>query len=59
MLVFYFDAHKEGLELEGLFRKSVSIDEEKETIYQILQKNYDYLLDVKNPHIIASRTNLI
>ncbi len=27
MLVFYFDSHP-GLELEGIFRKSVSIDEE-------------------------------
>lgn len=59
MLVFYFDSHKEGLELEGIFRKSVSIDEENETITQILSKNYDYLLDVENPHIIASNTFII
>lgn len=46
MLIFYFDSHEDGLNLEGLFRKSVSIDEENETIREVLSNNYDYLLQV-------------
>lgn len=54
MLLFYFESKPEYLKIEGIFRKSVSIDEEQETINRILERNYDYLLEVKNPHIIAS-----
>lgn len=57
MLIFYFDCHKEGLLLEGIFRKSVSIDDENETINEILEKNYDCILEVENPHIIASTSS--
>ena len=41
--------------MEGLFRKSVSIDDETELLTQIAEKNYDCLLEVQNPHIIASK----
>lgn len=58
MLIYYFEAFPDGKFLEGLFRKSVSVDEENETIEKIMEKNYDYLLEVKNPHVIASKTSL-
>lgn len=54
MLVFYLESHEEALSLEGIFRKSVSIDEEDHTIAKLLANNYDYLMEVKNPHVIAS-----
>lgn len=55
MLIFYFRNNEEHAKLEGLFRKSVSIDEETEIIEKIREHNYDYLLSVENPHIIASK----
>lgn len=57
MLVFYFKTNEDYMKEEGLFRKSVSIDEETETIKKIMEQNYDYLLEIKNPHIIASILN--
>ena len=54
ILIYYFKTKPKGLLLEGLFRKSVSIDEENELLAQISNKNYDSLLEVGNPHIIAS-----
>lgn len=40
--------------MEGLFRKSVSIDDETEILGELDRKNYNYLQQVTNPHIIAS-----
>lgn len=54
MLIFYFDSHQEALLLQGIFRKSANVDQENETINEILSKNYDYILEVKDPYIIAS-----
>jgi hypothetical protein len=55
MLVCYFDVHKECLKEEGLFRRSVSVDDEKETIQQLQAKDYNCLMEIKNPHIVASK----
>ena len=54
IFIYYFKTHPEGLLVEGLFRKSVSIDDENELLIKISCKNYDCLLEVENPHIIAS-----
>jgi hypothetical protein len=59
ILIYYFKTKPKGLLLEGLFRKSVSIDEENELLAQISNKNYDSLLEVGNPHIIASTNHHI
>ena len=40
--------------LEGLFRKSVSIDEENETLAELANENYDCLLQITNAHIVAN-----
>ena len=55
MLIYYFKVHPDGLKLEGLFRKSVSIDEENRLLEEISNQNYECLLEVQNPHIIASK----
>jgi hypothetical protein len=52
--VCYFKTHPDGLKSEGLFRKSVSIDEENEMLGELSSKNYDYLLKITNPHLVAS-----
>lgn len=54
VLIFYFKTHPEGLRLEGLFRKSVSIDEENETLAELANQNYDCLLTITNAHIVAN-----
>ena len=59
MLIYYFKVHPDGLKLEGLFRKSVSIDEENRLLEEISNQNYECLLEVQNPHIIASKFALI
>jgi hypothetical protein len=59
VLVCYFKTHKEGLKEEGLFRKSVSIEEENEMLGELSSKNYDYLLRITNPHLIASINTLL
>jgi len=54
MLIFYFKHKPAGLLEEGIFRKSVSIDEENDALYQLSQENYNCLDNIKNPHIVAS-----
>lgn len=54
MLIFYFKQHKEGLNSEGIFRKSVSILEEEEAMHELSNKNYNYLDKISDPHVVAS-----
>jgi hypothetical protein len=55
LLLYFFEHRDEALQLEGLFRKSVSIDDETEILSELNNKNYNYLQQVTNPHIIASK----
>lgn len=57
MLIYYFKHQKEGLNAEGLFRKSVSIDEEEEAMARLKKADYNFLEKVKNPHIVASKSH--
>ena len=54
MLIYFFNNNDKALKLEGLFRKSVSIDEETEILKQLSNQNYNYLASIKDPHTIAS-----
>lgn len=54
MLIHYFRRKPEGLSEEGIFRKSVSIDEQNETLTELCKRNYDYLAQITNCHLIAS-----
>lgn len=54
LLLYFFDDREEALQVEGLFRKSVSIDDETEILGELEKRNYNYLQQVSNPHIIAS-----
>jgi hypothetical protein len=54
MLIYFFSNSNEALKLEGLFRKSVVIDEERELVTQLSNQNYNYLSTVTDPHLIAS-----
>ena len=54
LLIHYFRSKPEGLDEEGIFRKSVSIDEENETLGELSKRNYNYLEQITNPHLIAS-----
>ena len=53
VLINYFKTNPEGLKCEGIFRKSVSIDEENYILEQLGQRNYDYLSTIENPFLIA------
>lgn len=54
LLMFYFNDRGETLRSEGIFRKSVSIDDETEILGELRLKNYNFIEKVKNPHVIAS-----
>jgi hypothetical protein len=53
-LIHYFRSKPQGLDQEGIFRKSVSIDEENETLEELSKRNYEYLEHIENPFLIAS-----
>jgi hypothetical protein len=59
MLIYHISNNPDYLKVEGLFRKSVSIDDEVEILHELNAKNYDFLLGVTNPHLIASTFHLI
>jgi hypothetical protein len=52
--VGYFKEKPASLLQEGIFRKSVSIDEENETLEELSRRNFAYLQQITNPHLIAS-----
>jgi hypothetical protein len=54
LLVGYFKEKPQSLLQEGIFRKSVSIDEENETLGELSGRNFGYLQQITNPHLIAS-----
>ncbi len=54
LLVGYFKEKPTALLHEGIFRKSVSIDEENETLEELSSRNFGYLQQITNPHLIAS-----
>lgn len=54
LLVGYFKEKPHMLLQEGIFRKSVSIDEENETLEELSSRNFGYLEQITNPHLIAS-----
>lgn len=37
-----------------MFRKSVSIDEENETLEELMRSNFGYLKNITNSHLIAN-----
>lgn len=43
MLIYYFQHHEEGLNAEGLFRKSVSIIDEEDALEKLNKGNYNFL----------------
>ncbi len=43
LLICYFKEKPAGLSEEGIFRKSVSLDEENETLAELSKRNYEYL----------------
>ena len=46
MLIYYFQHHEEGLNAEGLFRKSVSIIDEEDALEKLNKGNYNFLSKV-------------
>ena len=52
-MISYFKINPQGLELEGIFRKSASIDEENYILEQLGMRNYDYLSTIENPYLVA------
>lgn len=54
MLIYYFKHHEDGLNAEGLFRKSVSIVDEEQALEKLHKGNYNFLEKVQNPHLPAS-----
>ena len=54
VLIYYFRNKPSGLKEEGIFRKSVSVDEENETLTELGKRHYDYLDSITNPHLVAS-----
>ena len=54
LLLCFFNDNDALLQLEGLFRKSVSIDEENEILMELNSRNYEYMTEVEDPHVIAS-----
>ena len=54
LLIYYFNEREDSLKLEGIFRKSVSIDDEIEILAELDNKNYNFVDTVTNPHVIAS-----
>lgn len=54
LLVGYFKEKPSALLQEGIFRKSVSVDEENETLQELSSRNFAYLHQITNPHLIAS-----
>jgi hypothetical protein len=53
-LVLYMKMNPDFLRQQGIFRKSVSIDEETEAMTHIQNQNYDYLQNITNPYLVAS-----
>lgn len=54
LLVGYFATKPQELKSEGIFRKSVSVDEQEETLKELSNRNYEYLDEITNPHLVAS-----
>lgn len=54
LLIGYFKEKPHMLIQEGIFRKSVSIDEENQTLEELSSRNFGYLEQITNPHLIAS-----
>ena len=59
MLIYYFKHHSNGLNAEGLFRKSVSILDEEEAMQKLKKGDYNFLEKVDNPHLVASNSIFI
>jgi hypothetical protein len=53
-LVAYFICTPERLKEEGLFRKSVSIDDINEASLELYKGNYEFINEIDNPHLVAS-----
>lgn len=58
-LVLYMKMNPSFLAQEGIFRKSVSIDEEKEAAAHLHSEDYDYLQSISNGYLVASKHILI
>ena len=50
-MYFRIDALK--LTTQGLFRKSISIDDEQDTLNALKNYNFDYFSETIDPHIVA------
>lgn len=59
ILVNFLGNNPEYLKVEGLFRKSVSIDDKIEILHELNAKNYEFLSGVTDPHLIASIFSII
>ena len=55
LLINYLQMRPEALGEEGIFRRSVSIDDEEEAISHLYRGDYDFFQKLDNPHIAASK----
>lgn len=53
VLTHYFEVNKDALALEGIFRVSGAISDEKKLIQALKEKNYEYIYALKDSKIIA------
>ena len=53
VLTHYFEVNKDALALEGIFRVSGAISDEKKLIQALKEKNYEYIYALMVSKIIA------
>lgn len=59
LMIMYLKIRPDFLNEEGIFRKSVAIDEEYDAITELYSGNLNYIQNITNPHLVASISLLI
>ena len=54
LLVHQLSTHEEFLAVEGIFRKCPSIDDERKALIHLYEKDYDYIEEMTDPHLLCT-----